>query len=381
MPELSDEWYLWGPYLSERQWGTVREDYSADGEAWSYLPHDQARSRAYRWGEEGLAGFSDREQRLCLGLALWNGRDRMLKERPFGLTGAEANHGEDVKDYWWYLDATPTTRGTAGATTIHRPPSRTRTCARRTAGAANTTPSTNSWTPACSTTTGTGSSRSITRRRPDRPPDVRAGHQRRARPGHDPRAADRSGSATPGPGTRAAPRPELAATGDTRCGSLTRHSENSSCWPPQVRTATAPSLLFCENETNTQLLYGVAATTPYPKDGINDHVLTGAATVNPDSPGDEGRRLVPRWTSQPEATVELRLRLRPAGNGPDPATALGQDFDAVVATRRAEADEFYAEPHSAGRLTGRGDGDAAGLRRDAVEQAALLLRRGALARR
>ena len=99
------DWYLWGPYLSERQWGTVREDYSADGEAWSYLPHDHARSRAYRWGEDGLAGFSDVEQRLCLGLALWNGRDPILKERIFGLTGDEGNHGEDAKEYWWYLDA------------------------------------------------------------------------------------------------------------------------------------------------------------------------------------------------------------------------------------------------------------------------------------
>ena len=101
------DWDLWGPYLSERQWGTVREDYSADGSAWTYLPHDHARSRAYRWGEDGLAGFSDREQRLCLGIALWNGRDPILKERPFGLAGPEGNHGEDVKDYWWYLDAVP----------------------------------------------------------------------------------------------------------------------------------------------------------------------------------------------------------------------------------------------------------------------------------
>ena len=101
------EWYRWGPYVSERQWGTVREDYSADGEAWDYLPHDQARSRAYRWGEDGLAGFCDVEQRLCLGLALWNGKDPILKERAFGLTGAQGNHGEDVKEYWWYLDALP----------------------------------------------------------------------------------------------------------------------------------------------------------------------------------------------------------------------------------------------------------------------------------
>ena len=103
----ASDWYLWGPYLSERQWGTVREDYSADGDAWSYLPHDHARSRAYRWGEDGLAGFCDIEQRLCLALALWNGRDPILKERAFGLTGAEGNHGEDVKEYWWYLDALP----------------------------------------------------------------------------------------------------------------------------------------------------------------------------------------------------------------------------------------------------------------------------------
>jgi hypothetical protein len=96
----ASDWYLWGPYLSERQWGTVREDYSGDGQAWSYLPHDHARSRAYRWGEDGLAGFSDVEQRLCLALALWNERDPILKERAFGLTGAQANHGEDVKEYW-----------------------------------------------------------------------------------------------------------------------------------------------------------------------------------------------------------------------------------------------------------------------------------------
>ena len=101
------DWYRWGPYVSERQWGTVREDYSADGEAWDYLPHDHARSRAYRWGEDGLAGFCDIEQRLCLGLALWNGRDPILKERAFGLTGSQGNHGEDVKEYWWYLDAIP----------------------------------------------------------------------------------------------------------------------------------------------------------------------------------------------------------------------------------------------------------------------------------
>ena len=101
-------WKKWGPYLSERQWGTVREDYSENGDAWNYFTHDHARSRAYRWGEDGLAGISDDKQRLCFALALWNGKDPILKERLFGLTNSEGNHGEDVKEYYFYLDSTPT---------------------------------------------------------------------------------------------------------------------------------------------------------------------------------------------------------------------------------------------------------------------------------
>src|SRR5213596_2085150 len=106
--EKQAPWKKWGPYLSERQWGTVREDYSADGDAWNSFSHDQARSRAYRWGEDGLLGVCDERQRLCLALALWNGADPILKERMFGLTNSEGNHGEDVKEYWFYLDSTPT---------------------------------------------------------------------------------------------------------------------------------------------------------------------------------------------------------------------------------------------------------------------------------
>ena len=102
------EWRAWGPYLAERAWGTVREDYSADGDAWAFFPHDHARSRAYRWNEDGMAGFCDEGQDWCLALALWNGVDPILKERMFGLAGPEGNHGEDVKEYWWYLDGTPT---------------------------------------------------------------------------------------------------------------------------------------------------------------------------------------------------------------------------------------------------------------------------------
>ena len=101
-------WKKWGPYLSERQWGTVREDYSADGNAWDYFTHDQSRSRAYRWGEDGIGGISDDKQRLCFALALWNEKDPILKERLFGLTNSEGNHGEDVKEYYFYVDSTPT---------------------------------------------------------------------------------------------------------------------------------------------------------------------------------------------------------------------------------------------------------------------------------
>src|SRR5262249_25106517 len=101
-------WKMWGPYLSERQWATVREDYSDSGDAWGYFSHDQARSRAYQWGEDGLAGLSDDRQRLCFALALWNEKDPIIKERLFGLTNTEGNHGEDVKEYYFYLDSTPT---------------------------------------------------------------------------------------------------------------------------------------------------------------------------------------------------------------------------------------------------------------------------------
>src|SRR5713226_2161932 len=106
--ERTAHWRRWGPYLSERQWGTVREDYSSYGTAWDFFPHDHARMRAYRWGEDGLLGISDNHQRLCLALSLWNEKDSILKERIFGLTGSQGNHGEDVKEYYFYLDSTPT---------------------------------------------------------------------------------------------------------------------------------------------------------------------------------------------------------------------------------------------------------------------------------
>ena len=161
----ASDWYLWGPYLSERQWGTVREDYSANGDAWNYLPHDHARSRAYRWGEDGLAGFCDIEQRLCVALALWNGRDPILKERVFGLTGPEGNHGEDVKEYWWFLDSVPSHAWNSWrATTIRSGRSRISNCSTKISGAAGLIPSTSCSIREYSTGTATGSSTCATPR-------------------------------------------------------------------------------------------------------------------------------------------------------------------------------------------------------------------------
>jgi hypothetical protein len=158
-------WREWGPYLSERQWGTVREDYSAKGTPWEYFPHDHARSRAYRWGEDGIAGISDNRQRLCFAIALWNGVDPILKERLFGLTGPEGNHGEDVKEYYFYLDNVPSH---AYMKYLYKYPQRAfpyedlvQENHRRT----RLDPSTSYWIPAFSTTIATSTSLSSTRRR------------------------------------------------------------------------------------------------------------------------------------------------------------------------------------------------------------------------
>ena len=152
-------WRKWGPYLSERQWGTVREDYSANGDAWNSFPHDHARSRAYRWGEDGIAGFCDDRMRLCFALALWNGRDPILKERLFGLTNSEGNHGEDVKEYYFYLDATPTS---SYLKLLYKYP-QDRLPLRRSGPGATAPAAARSWSTSCSTpgsSTGTATSTS-----------------------------------------------------------------------------------------------------------------------------------------------------------------------------------------------------------------------------
>jgi hypothetical protein len=338
----ASDWYLWGPYVSERQWGTVREDYSDDGEAWSYLPHDHARSRAYRWGEDGLAGFSDIEQRLCLGLALWNGRDPILKERAFGLTGAEANHGEDVKEYWWYLDALPSHAWNRWR--YHYPQAEF----------------------------PYEDLRQVNGRRGKLDPEyelmdtgvfaddrywiVEVQYAKA-----DPRDLLMSVTVTnAGPDAdtlhvlpsawfrntwswdvRAA-RPVLEARGQASIRVAHPFLGELEMLGGPAPDGADPRLLFCENETNDQRLYGVPSRTPWPKDGINDHVTRGVATVNPHGRGTKCAFWY-RMTVPAGATRELRLRLRPGVAASDPGTALRTEFDEVVAKRQREADEFYAE--------------------------------------
>ncbi len=336
------DWYLWGPYVSERQWGTVREDYSANGEAWDYLPHDRARSQAYRWGEDGLAGFCDVEQRLCLGLALWNGRDPILKERAYGLTGAEANHGEDVKEYWWYLDALPSHAWNRWR--YHYPQAAfpydllRRENGRRT-----------KWDPEYELLdTGIFDE--------DRYWIVEV-HYAKADP-HDILMTVEVTNAGPEAETvhvlptawfrntwswePNAPRPKMAAAGPNEVRVDHPFLGELELLCGAGPGGEQPTLLFCENETNHGRLYGLRSSPPFPKDGINDHVVAGAATVNPELEGTK----VAAWyreTVDPGATIELRLRLRRRGAKPKAANALGTSYEKAMAKRRAEADEFYAE--------------------------------------
>ena len=343
-----DGWMRWGPYLSERAWGTVREDYSEAGAAWEYLPHDHARSRAYRWNEDGMAGLCDDQQRLCLSLALWNGHDPILKERMFGLTNTQGRHGEDVKEYWWYADAVPSHAWLRWqyAYPLDGYPYRA----------------------------------------------VIDGNEARSRSQgefelldtgvFDPEPAGQDGSARWADVTveyaKAGPddvvmriRVEnMSAFPATVHVLPTLWLRNTWAWGPGgvrgsiqvedgalvVRHATlgtvllsasaapdgsTPVPLFCENETNAPRLFGAPRTTHYPKDGINDHVLHGADTVNPDLIGTKAAlwyRLDLAGRGVAEVVVRLAGVTEPGAPAPDTADGAR----AVLAQRLAEADEYHA---------------------------------------
>jgi hypothetical protein len=343
----STPWYGWGPYVSERQWGTVREDYSEDGDAWNYLPHDHARSRAYRWGEDGLAGFSDIEQRLCVGLALWNGRDPYLKERLFGLTGPEGNHGEDVKEHWWYLDAIPSHAWNRWR--YHYPQAafpydqiRQENSRRDRRSPEYEILDTGIFDHDRYWIT------EVTYAKADDPADLLLSVKiTNAGPDTDtvhvlPTAWFRNtwswdeNNAEPRPVLRSGPDDSGVIVEHPYLGTLELLADDGP-------GGAKPTALFCENETNVARLYGADPTTPYPKDGINDHVVSGQPTVNPRQTGTKCAFWY-QLTIEPGSSAEIRLRLRPASAKTEQASTepFGPGFGQVLAKRRAEADEFYA---------------------------------------
>ena len=331
-------WRKWGPWLSERQWGTVREDYSADGSAWDSFPHDQARSRAYRWGEDGLAGFCDRKARLCLGVALWNEHDTILKERLFGLTNTQGNHGEDVKEAYWYLDATPSS---SYLRMLYRYPQKAYPY---------------------QDLVETNAARGVDDREyeiidtgvfdENRWFDVEVEYAK-ASP-EDILMRIKIVNAGPEAATihvvpqawfrntwswsdEDDPRPGMALDGEDGTVLATHHELGGY----RLKSDGTPACLFCENETNFPKVFGSAATTEHPKDAINDAIVEGRPeAVNPAQTGTKVGLHHVRTIGPGEETV-IRVRMCGAESPVD-----FRDFDEVVDRRRTECDEFYAERES-----------------------------------
>ena len=350
-------WRRWGPYLSDRQWGTVREDYSPDGQAWDYFSHDQARSRAYRWGEDGLLGISDNHQRLCFAIALWNGADPILKERLFGLTGREGNHGEDVKEYYFYLDNTPTH---AYMKALYKYPQKAFPYAQL-----------------------VEENRRRNRREPEfelldtgifeqnRYFDVWVEYAKQS-------AEEMLIQITVvnrGPETQTLHvlptlwfRNTWSWNGDTKKPVLQArpaagmnvieavHPDLGKRWlSGQAEGSSSPTpLLFTENETNHQRIFGTANPSAYVKDGINDYVVLGhKAAVNPDQVGTKAAiHYVLTMGAGESQTIRIRFGDQTFTDGsafgqsqnfsPDlPQLLFGADFDRILQTRQQEADDFY----------------------------------------
>jgi hypothetical protein len=338
-------WRAWGPYLAERAWGTVREDYGSDPDrTWEYFPYDMARSRAYRWSEDGLAAICDDRQSMCFGLALWNGRDDHLKERMFGLSNPEGNHGEDVKEYWWYVDATPTHSWMRWR--YHYPQAafpydelRAENGRRKAAGLQLP-----EFELADTGIFDDGRFWVVTVDYAKAGPEDVCVLIQVANAGPDDGALD----VVPTLWFRNlwswgddVPRPMLRAEG---AGLVADHSLIGG-WVLAAQDGAEP--LCCENESNGPRLWpGSPATTGFPKDGINDHVLHGAATVNPSMVGTKaGLRY--HLAVPAGGTAQVRLRLVKAAGAPGDVD-LGAGFDSVLAARQREADEFYATLGPAG---------------------------------
>ncbi len=321
-------WRRWGPYLSERAWGTVREDYSADGDAWASFPHDHARSRAYRWSEDGLGGICDDRQLLCLAFAFWNGQDPILKERVFGLTGHEGNHGEDAKEYWWYLDSTPTHSWMRWryvypqaefpyAELLAENARRDRHAPEYELLDTGVFDGDRYWEVTVDYAKARSDDLCVRVRVRNAGPDAATLHMLptlwfRNRWSWDPEVA----------------RPEIRASAgglvadDPALGSMT------------LTASGTPEPLFCDNETNTRRLWNQPGPA-YPKDGIGDHVVHGLPTINPEREGSKAA-LWYQLDVAPGETAEVALRLAPKRRG------LGKAWSEALTSREREADAFYA---------------------------------------
>ncbi|HEV8438848.1 MAG TPA: glucosidase [Methylomirabilota bacterium] len=336
--ERTAHWRRWGPYLADRQWGTVREDYSPHGTAWDSFPHDHARSRAYRWGEDGILGISDNHQRLCFALVMWNGRDPILKERYFGLTGPEGNHGEDVKEYYFYLDSTPTHSYMRG---LYKYPQAEYPYARlvdenRRRGRRDLE------FELLDTGVFDGS----------RYFDVAVEYAKAAPED----ILVRITVANRGPEAAAlhllptlwfrntwswderAERPRLAVdSAATIPAVVAAHPEMDGSY--RLSCDGDPELLFTENESNRRRLFGTDNPSAYVKDAFHEYLIGGdRGAVNPAAEGTKAAAHY-RLSVAAGSSVVVRLRLsRQAGNEPRPFV----DFDRVVDARRREAEEFYA---------------------------------------
>ncbi len=329
------DWRRWGPYLAERQWGVVREDYSADGDAWAYFPHDHARSRAYRWGEDGLGGFADSRLETCMALALWNGRDPILKERMFGLTNAQGNHGEDVKELYYYLDGVPSH---AYMRMLYKYPQAAfpyEELIEKNAGRGLDQPEfelidtgvfdENRYFDVLIEYAKADVDDILLRVTvTNRGPDAAVLHVL-------PHIWFRNRWSWSG----AAKKPVLRAGANGRIALTTAKGEEFEFACDGVEAA-----LFCDNETNARRLHG-AAMQGHPKDAINDFVVGGRAeAVNPDRTGTKAA-FHANLEIAPGGSTVLRARLRkPAKNDPF------ADFDACFADRIAETGEFYAARQS-----------------------------------
>src|SRR5262245_2971394 len=338
-------WKKWGPYLSERQWGTVREDYSEGGDAWNYFTHDQSRSRAYRWGEDGLAGISDDHQRLCFALALWNGKDPILKERLFGLTNSESNHGEDVKEYYFYLDSTPTH---SYMKYLYKYPQQAYPYSNLVETSRNRGRNESEYE---LLDTGVFDNNRyfdvFVEYAKESPEDVLIQirvHNRGPEPAELhllPTLWFRNLWSWQGGAERPGLRDVSAAAACRVVEAV--DAELGECY---LYCDGEAELLFTENETNTQRIFGVANRAPYVKDSFHSYLIHGQKeAVNPENKGTKVaahyRLNVPGGGSQ---AIRLRLsEVAPtaAGNG-QAGDPFGRAFEKILQTRRTEADEFYA---------------------------------------